>query len=542
MNHDIYQEPLVSRYTSREMQELFSERFKFTHWRRCWVALAEGQHELGLAAVTADMVAELKAHVDDIDYELARAKEREIRHDVMAHVFAYGQQCPLAEPIIHLGATSQFVVCNTDLLIQKRALALVKRALVKVIANLADFAEKHKDLATLGFTHYQPAQPTTVGKRTTLYLQDLLMDLDYVEQLEGQIKARGAKGTVGTQATFIELFNGDHAKVRELDRRVAAKIGFDQVCAVTGQTYPRKLDMKIAETLAGIAASAHKFAVDLRLLSNLKMQEEPFESKQVGSSAMAYKRNPMRSERMTGLARKLMGLPANFAATAANQWFERTLDDRFDGQDAATYLWETRQVVPFLKIDKGLEDEADGVQLLKPIPGLDALLARAKAKGVFGTKERSVIKANNPAGIAKVLDQQFELARQVLAAGLVPIVEPEVDIKAADKEAIEVELKKGLLARLDTLDPSTPVVLKLTLPSVDGYFQELVDHPAVLKVVALSGGYSRDEANARLARNPGVIASFSRALTEGLSAQQGDAEFNQALDATIESIYRASIA
>ena len=222
--------------------------------------------------------------------------------------------------------------------------------------------------------------------------------------------------------------------------------------------------------------------------------------------------------------------------------FERTLDDRFDGQDAATYLWETRQVVPFLKIDKGLEDEADGVQKLKPIPGLAELLARAKAKGVFGTKERSVIKANNPAGIAKVLDQQFELARQVLAAGLVPIVEPEVDIKAADKEAIEVELKKGLLARLDKLDPSTPVVLKLTLPSVDGYFQELVDHPAVLKVVALSGGYSRDEANARLARNPGVIASFSRALTEGLSAQQGDAEFNQALDATIESIYRASIA
>ena len=222
--------------------------------------------------------------------------------------------------------------------------------------------------------------------------------------------------------------------------------------------------------------------------------------------------------------------------------FERTMDDRFGGKDAVAYLWEDKGVVPFLKIDKGLEDEADGVQLLKPIPGLDALLARAKAKGVFGTKERSVIKANNPAGIAKVLDQQFELARQVLAAGLVPIVEPEVDIKAADKEAIEVELKKGLLARLDKLDPSTPVVLKLTLPSVDGYFQELVDHPAVLKVVALSGGYSRDEANARLARNPGVIASFSRALTEGLSAQQGDAEFNPALDATIESIYRASIA
>ncbi|MCL1980399.1 MAG: adenylosuccinate lyase [Proteobacteria bacterium] len=327
MNRDIYQEPLVSRYTSRAMQELFSERFKFTHWRKCWIALAEAQHELGLASVTAEMVAELKANVDNIDYDLAAAKEREIRHDVMAHVFAYGQQCPLAEPIIHLGATSQFVVCNTDLLIQKKALQLIKGALLKVIANLALFCERNKDIATLGYTHYQPAQPTTIGKRNTLYLQDLLMDLDYIEHLETQIKARGAKGTVGTQATFIELFNGDHEKVRELDRLVSRKIGFDQAFLVTGQTYPRKLDMKTAETLAGIGASAHKFAVDLRLLSNLKVQEEPFESKQVGSSAMAYKRNPMRAERLTGLARKLMGLPINFAATAANQWFERTLDD-----------------------------------------------------------------------------------------------------------------------------------------------------------------------------------------------------------------------
>ncbi|MDD2462931.1 MAG: adenylosuccinate lyase [Desulfobulbus sp.] len=327
MNRDIYQEPLVSRYTSRAMQELFSERFKFTHWRKCWVALAEAQYELGLGTVSAEMVAELKANIDNIDFEVASAKEREIRHDVMAHVFTYGQCCPLAEPIIHLGATSQFVVCNTDLLVQKKALQLVKKALVQVIANLAKFSLNHRDLATLGYTHYQPAQPTTVGKRNTLYLQDLLMDLDYVEQLEQQIKARGAKGTVGTQATFIELFNGDHEKVRALDALVAKKLGFDQVFAVTGQTYPRKLDMKTSETLAGIAASAHKFAVDLRLLSNLKVQEEPFESKQVGSSAMAYKRNPMRSERMTGLARKLMGLPANFAATAANQWFERTLDD-----------------------------------------------------------------------------------------------------------------------------------------------------------------------------------------------------------------------
>ncbi|WP_447729338.1 fructose bisphosphate aldolase [Pseudoxanthomonas suwonensis] len=222
--------------------------------------------------------------------------------------------------------------------------------------------------------------------------------------------------------------------------------------------------------------------------------------------------------------------------------FERTLDDSFAGQEAARFLWEQKKVVPFLKIDKGLADEEGGVQLLKPIPGLEDLLARAKAKGVFGTKERSVIKANNAAGIAAVLDQQFELARKVLAAGLVPIIEPEVDIKAADKEAIETELKRGLLERLDTIDASTPVMLKLTLPSLDGYFAELVEHPSVLKVVALSGGYSREEANAKLARNPGVIASFSRALTEGLGAQQSDEEFNKALDASIESIYRASIA
>lgn len=328
MNRDIYQEPLVSRYTSREMQELFSERTRILTWRRCWIALAEAQHELGLTEiVTSRMINELKEHLEDIDFDLAAKKEKEIRHDVMAHVFVYGQKCPEAEGIIHLGATSQYVVCNTDLIIQKKALQLIKTSLVNVIANLSVFSSKYKDLATLGYTHYQPAQPTTVGKRTTLYIQDLILDLDYLEYLEKQIKARGAKGTVGTQATFLDLFKGDHEKVRQLDKLVAAKLGFDQQFPVTGQTYPRKLDMKIAETLAGIGASAHKFAVDLRLLSNLKVLEEPFAKDQVGSSAMAYKRNPMRSERMTGLARKLMNLPVDFAATYANQWFERTLDD-----------------------------------------------------------------------------------------------------------------------------------------------------------------------------------------------------------------------
>ena len=327
MDKTRYQEPLVGRYTSAEMQFLFSEQNKFRTWRRCWIALAEAQHELGLDVVTAEIIEQMKAAADDIDFATAEQKEKEIRHDVMAHVYAFGKQCPAAEPIIHLGATSQFVGCNTDLIIQRDALAVVKKALVNVIANLRRFSLEYKSLATLGYTHYQPAQPTTVGKRNTLYLQDLLMDLQYVEILEGQIKARGAKGTVGTQATFLELFHGDHDKVKKLDEIVCAKLGFNDFFAVTGQTYTRKLDMKTAETLSGIGASAHKFAVDLRLLSNLKVQEEPFAKKQVGSSAMAYKRNPMRSERMTGLARKLMGLPANFAATYANQWFERTLDD-----------------------------------------------------------------------------------------------------------------------------------------------------------------------------------------------------------------------
>lgn len=327
MERTIYQEPLVSRYTSTEMQYLFSEQKKFETWRRCWIALAEAQHELGLELVSAAMVDEMKRHATDIDFEVAARKEKEIRHDVMAHVYTYGLQCPTAEPIIHLGATSQFVGCNADLLIQKEALQLIKKALVTVIQNLASFSLTHKGLATLGYTHYQAAQPTTVGKRNTLYIQDLLMDLDYLESLEKQVKARGVKGTVGTQATFMELFKNDHGKVNKLDEIVAAKLGFSEIFQVTGQTYTRKLDMKTAETLAGIGASAHKFAVDLRLLSNLKVQEEPFAKNQVGSSAMAYKRNPMRSERMTGLSRKLMGLPADFAATYANQWFERTLDD-----------------------------------------------------------------------------------------------------------------------------------------------------------------------------------------------------------------------
>lgn len=328
MSRDIYQEPLVSRYTSLEIQQLFSEKTKFTTWRKCWIALAEAQFELGLTdIISEEMLSEMRSNVSNIDFDIAAKKEKEIRHDVMAHVFEFGLKCPKAAGIIHLGATSQFVVCNTDLLIQRSAMHFIRSSVLQVITNLSEFCLKYKDLPTLGFTHYQPAQPTTVGKRNTLYLQDLIMDLEYIDNYLAQIKARGAKGTVGTQATFLELFKGDHEKVRQLDALVAKKLGFTETFAVTGQTYTRKLDMKLAETLAGIGATSHKFAVDLRLLSNLKVQEEPFEKKQTGSSAMAYKRNPMRSERLTGLARKLMTLPQNFASTYSNQWFERTLDD-----------------------------------------------------------------------------------------------------------------------------------------------------------------------------------------------------------------------
>ena len=399
MSREIYQEPLVSRYTSRKMQELFSEKNRFTTWRRCWIALAEAQFELGLTdVISQEMIDEMKANQFNIDYDLAAAKEKEIRHDVMAHVFEFGKKCPKAEGIIHLGATSQFVVCNTDLIIQKDAFSLIRSSLLHVIKNLAAFCEKYKDLPTLGFTHYQPAQPTTVGKRNTLYIQDLIMDLSFIDFFLGQIKARGAKGTVGTQATFIELFKGDNDTVRKMDELVSKKLGFSQAFAVTGQTYTRKLDMKMAETLSGIGASAHKFAVDLRLLSNLKVQEEPFEKNQTGSSAMAYKRNPMRCERMTGLARKLMGLPPDFAATYSNQWFERTLDDsairRMDIPQAflltdailKLYINITSDMVVYpMQIDKLLKAEL-------PFMSTEKILMEAVKKGKSRQEMHEVIK------------------------------------------------------------------------------------------------------------------------------------------------------
>ncbi len=324
MHH--YENPLITRYASDEMSRLFSPQHKHSTWRRLWVALAEAEAELGLS-VTPAQIAELKAHVDDIDFDVAAKYEKQLRHDVMAHVHAYGDQCPAAKPIIHLGATSCFVTDNTDLIILREALTLVCDKVAATIDTLAKFAVEYRDLPTLGFTHLQPAQPTTVGRRACLWAYDLALDLTELEHRLAQLRARSTKGTTGTQASFLELFEGDHTKVRKLEQLVAQKMGFDTTYAVTGQTYSRKVDAQAIDALAGIAASAHKAASDIRILAHRKELEEPFEKTQIGSSAMAYKRNPMRSERICGLARFVMSQQSSTAATAATQWMERTLDD-----------------------------------------------------------------------------------------------------------------------------------------------------------------------------------------------------------------------
>lgn len=321
-----YESPLTSRYASREMQALFSPDKKFSTWRKLWVALAESQMELGLD-ISQDQVDELKKNQDNINYDIAQAREKEVRHDVMSHVYAYGIQCPKAAGIIHLGATSCFVGDNTDLIIDYEALDLIKKRLVKLISILSRFADQYKDLPTLGFTHFQPAQPTTVGKRACLWIQDFIFDLESLEDFLQRRKLRGVKGTTGTQASFLELFDGDYEKVKLLDKMVAKKMGYEDVFAVTGQTYSRKFDSQLVNILAGIAQSATKFSNDIRLLQHLKEIEEPFEKNQIGSSAMAYKRNPMRSERIASLARYIIADMINPAMTVSGQWFERTLDD-----------------------------------------------------------------------------------------------------------------------------------------------------------------------------------------------------------------------
>ena len=330
--NDKYQSPLSERYASKEMQYIFSPDMKFKTWRKLWIALAEVEYELGLSengkpVITKEQIEELKAHQDDINYDVAKEREKLVRHDVMSHVYAYGQQCPNAAGIIHLGATSCYVGDNTDVIIMTEALKLVRKKLINVINELSKFAMQYKDLPTLAFTHFQPAQPTTVGKRATLWLMELKLDLDDIEYMISQQKLLGSKGTTGTQASFLELFNGDHETIRKIDGMIAKKMGFEDCYPVSGQTYSRKVDARILNVLSGIAQSAHKFSNDIRLLQHLKEIEEPFEKNQIGSSAMAYKRNPMRSERIASLANYVMVDALNPAITAATQWFERTLDD-----------------------------------------------------------------------------------------------------------------------------------------------------------------------------------------------------------------------
>jgi len=324
--HDRYENPLISRYASPEMARLWGDQRKFSTWRRLWLALAEAEQQLGLS-ITNEQVAELRAHLDDIDFNAAEAYEKKLRHDVMAHVHAYGDVCPLARPIIHLGATSCYVTDNTDLLLMREGLDLVRARLVAVILRLAEFAQRYRDLPCLGFTHLQPAQPTTVGKRACLWAYDFVLDLAELEHRRDSLRARSVKGTTGTQASFLTLFDGNHEQVRKLERLVASKIGFEGTYAVTGQTYSRKVDSQVVDVLAGIAQSAHKMSTDLRILQSRKEIEEPFETSQIGSSAMAYKRNPMRSERICGLARFVLSLQSSAAATTSVQWMERTLDD-----------------------------------------------------------------------------------------------------------------------------------------------------------------------------------------------------------------------
>ena len=332
MSTDRYVSPLSERYASKDMQYIFSPDMKFRTWRKLWIALAETEMELGLSqdgkpVITREQIDELKSHADDINYDVAKAREKEVRHDVMSHVYAYGQQCPKAAGIIHLGATSCYVGDNTDIIVMTEALRLVKKKLINVLKELADFADKYKAQPTLAFTHFQPAQPTTVGKRATLWMQEFCLDLEDLDHVLSGMKLLGSKGTTGTQASFLELFNGDQETIDKIDPMIAQKMGFKECYPVSGQTYSRKVDTRVANVLAGIAASAHKMSNDIRLLQHLKEVEEPFEKNQIGSSAMAYKRNPMRSERIASLSRYVMIDALNPAITSATQWFERTLDD-----------------------------------------------------------------------------------------------------------------------------------------------------------------------------------------------------------------------
>ncbi|MFW6169580.1 MAG: adenylosuccinate lyase [Planctomycetota bacterium] len=413
MSHQHYENPLISRYASSAMAHIWSDQHKHGMWRRLWIMLAEAERELGLD-INGSQLAEMRTHVDQIDFEAAKRYERELRHDVMAHVHAYGDQCPAARPIIHLGATSCFVTDNTELMLFRESLQLIRRRLVAVIHALGQFAAEHRDTACLGLTHLQPAQPTTVGKRACLWAYDLVMDLEEVEHRLAMLRARSTRGTTGTQASFLALFKGDHGKVRELERRVAEKMGFRQTYAVTGQTYSRKVDAGLVDTLSGIAQSAHKAATDIRLLASRKELEEPFEHSQIGSSAMPYKRNPMRSERICSLARYVISLQSSPAQTAATQWMERTLDDSANRRlvlpqallaiDAILILWHnvaSGLVVYPRVVAKHLREEL-------PFMASENILMAAVATGGDRQELHERIRRHSQAAVATVKQQGGE--------------------------------------------------------------------------------------------------------------------------------------
>jgi adenylosuccinate lyase len=437
MSNDVnhYENPLISRYCSQEMSAIWSPQRKFSTWRRLWVALAEAEAELGLS-ITAEQIAELRQHIDDIDFAAADRYERKLRHDVMAHVHTYGDVCPTARPIIHLGATSCFVTDNTDLLLLRESLQVIRRRLVAVIDHLATFATRNRDLPCLAFTHFQPAQPTTVGKRACLWAYDLVLDLAEVEFRIASLQALGSKGTTGTHASFLELFHGDHEKVKRLEQLVCQKIGFDRSYAVAGQTYPRKIDSQVLAVLSGVAQSAHKAATDVRLLQHRKEIEEPFEKDQIGSSAMAYKRNPMRSERICSLARFVTSLETSAAATASTQWLERTLDDSAN----------RRLILPqgFLATDAVLsiyQNVVDGLVVYPRVIG-----AHLAAELPFMASENILMAAVAAGGDRQDLHERIRRHSQAAAA----VVKEQggqndlMDRLAADSAFAKVDLKRAL--------------------------------------------------------------------------------------------------
>ncbi len=466
---EFYDNPLIARYASAEMSALWGPKRKFSTWRKLWVALAEAEAELGLP-ITAEQIAELRANVDQIDFAAAEQYERRLRHDVMAHVHAYGDACPKARPIIHLGATSCYVTDNTDLLLLREALEMVRSRLVGVLGKLADFARRHRDLACLAFTHMQPAQPTTLGKRACLWAYDLVLDLTEIEHRLETIHALGSKGTTGTQASFLELFGGDHAKVRRLEQLICEKIGFAKSFPVTGQTYPRKIDAQVLAALSGIAESAHKMGTDLRLLQHRKEVEEPFETEQIGSSAMAYKRNPMRSERMCSLARFVISLASSPAMTAATQWLERTLDDSAN----------RRLVIPqaFLAIDAVLilyQNIASGLVVYPRViaKNLDAELP-------FMATENILMAAVASGGDRQDLHERIRRHSQAAAAMVKQEGAPNdlLDRLAADPAFAHVDLDAAL-------DPRKFV--GRAPEQVDEFLAEVVD-PILAKYQAASSG------------------------------------------------------